>query len=92
MKPMTDTAPAATHEPLIQIGAERGRVQVATVEELTHLAASAKAKVRASALGWSILSKHEILALAWFADLFLEDGALPAPTAAKPAPPVISTL
>lgn len=80
------------HDPLIQIGSERGRIQAASAEELTALAAKAKARVRASASGWSLLSKHEILALAWFADLFLEDGALPAPAPAKPAPDVISNL
>ena len=61
-----------------------------TVEERTRMAATAKAKVKASARGWSMLSQQEIIALAWFADLFLEDGALAPPPSAKPEPAVIS--
>lgn len=63
-----------------------------TPDELTAIAARAKAKVKATARGWSMLSQVEILALAWIADQFLEDGALDAPTRAKPQPPVISKL
>lgn len=60
----------------------------------THVrrAARAKAKVKATARGWSMLSKDEILALAFIADVFLEDGALPTPAPAKSAPAVISNV
>jgi hypothetical protein len=56
------------------------------------LAARAKVKVKASARGWSMLSKDEIIALAFIADVFLEDGALPNPAPAKSAPAVISNV
>ena len=61
-----------------------------TVAELTRFAARAKAKVKASARGWSMLSQEEILALAWFADQFLEDAEPVQSAPARPAPPVIS--
>ncbi len=57
-----------------------------SITERTRLAAQAKARVKACARGWSMLSAIEVLALAWFADLFLEDGALPAPAPANPNP------
>jgi len=63
-----------------------------TAEELTQLAAEAKAKVKAKRMGWSMLSHLEVLALAWFADLFLEDGQLPDPAPPQPEPTVISQL
>lgn len=63
-----------------------------TVAERTRLAAQAKAKVKATARGWSMLSREAIEALAWFADLFLEDAALPMPSPAQPAPAVISNV
>ncbi len=63
-----------------------------SIAERTRLAARAKAKVKDSARGWSMLSAIEVLALAWFADLFLEDGALPEPAPAKPEPEVISNV
>lgn len=62
------------------------------VARMIALAARAKAKVKASARGWSMVSAEEIVALAFVADVFLEDGALPDPPPAKPEPPVISTL
>jgi hypothetical protein len=61
-----------------------------TAQELAEIAAVAKAKVKATARGWSMLSQVEILALAFIADVVLEDGALPEPAPAKPAPNVIS--
>lgn len=73
-------------------GARKGQSINCTVAELTELAATAKAKVKASARGWSMLSQREIIALAWLADLFLEDGALPVPPPAAPPPNVISEL
>ncbi|KMW60762.1 hypothetical protein AIOL_000927 [Candidatus Rhodobacter oscarellae] len=63
-----------------------------TAEELTRLAVRAKSKVKATARGWSMLSQHEVLALAWFADLLLEDGELVTPPPAKPEPAVISNV
>jgi len=63
-----------------------------TLDELTRLAVRAKSKVKASARGWSMLSQIEVLALAWFADLFLEDGELAPPPPAKPEPAVISNV
>lgn len=63
-----------------------------TAEELTRLAVRAKSKVKATKHGWSMLSQHEALALAWFADLFLRDGALPDPVPATPEPSVISHI
>lgn len=73
-------------------GASKGPSINCTVAELTELAATAKAKVKASARGWSMLSQREIIALAWLADLILEDGALPVPAPASPPPNVISEL
>ncbi len=61
-----------------------------TAPELTCLAARAKARVKASPRGWSLLSQVEIIALAWAVDLFLEDGELPPPPPAQPEPTVIS--
>lgn len=72
--------------------AKNGESISGTVTELTKLAATAKAKVKASARGWSMLSQREIIALAWLADLILEDGALPEPRPASPPPNVISEL
>lgn len=63
-----------------------------TAEELTRMAVRAKSKVKATARGWSMLSQHEVLALAWFADLLLEDGELVTPPPAKPEPAVISNV
>lgn len=62
------------------------------IETHVRRAARAKAKVKATARGWSMLSKDEIIALAFIADVFLEDGALPNPAPAKPAPAVISNV
>ncbi|MGD9918998.1 MAG: hypothetical protein AB7U46_13350, partial [Paenirhodobacter sp.] len=62
---------------IVTSGARKGTGINCTAAELTELAATAKAKVKASARGWSMLSQREIIALAWLADLFLEDGALP---------------
>lgn len=73
-------------------GACKGTSINGTVAELTELAATAKAKVKASARGWSMLSQREIIALAWLADLFLEDGALPEAAPSSPPPNVISEL
>jgi hypothetical protein len=60
------------------------------IETQVRRAARAKAKVKATARGWSMLSKDEILGLAFIANVFLEDGTLPTPAPAKPAPAVIS--
>lgn len=62
------------------------------LETNVRRAARAKAKVKATARGWSLLSKDEIIALAFIADVFLEDGALPTPSPAKSAPAVISNV
>ncbi len=56
------------------------------------VAARAKTKVKASARGWSLVTQEEILALAWIADVFLEDTALPEPTPGRPEPAVISNV
>ncbi len=63
-----------------------------TIDELARLAVRAKSKVKASARGWSMLSQIEVLALAWFADLFLKDGELAPSPPAKPEPAVISNV
>jgi len=63
-----------------------------TVDELTRITVRAKSKVKAAKNGWSMLSKIEVLALVWFADLFLEDGELAPPPPAKPEPAVISNV
>lgn len=62
--------------------------------ELTRLAAEAKTKVQAGPHGWEKLTAAEIIALAWFADLFLKNTTPdPKPTAApKPAPVAISDM
>lgn len=62
------------------------------IETYVRRAARAKTKVKATARGWSLLSREEIIALAFIADVFLEDGILPAPPPAKPAPAVISNI
>lgn len=59
---------------------------------MVALAARAKSKVKATARDWTVLSKEEIIALAFIADVFLEDGALPNPAPAKPTPAVFSNL
>lgn len=60
-----------------------------TAQELTDHVVRAKTKVKDQARGWSMLSQIEVIALAWFADLLIEDGQLiEAP--AKPEPEVIS--
>lgn len=41
--------------------------------EMTRLAALAKTKVKATARGWSMLSRDEIMALAFVTDLILVD-------------------
>lgn len=63
-----------------------------TAEALTRHAVRAKTKVKTQAKGWSILSQIEVLALAWLADLFLEDGELAPSPPAKPEPAVISNV
>lgn len=73
------------------LSASGGPEQI-TIDELTRLAVRAKSKVKASARGWSMLSQIEVLALAWFADLFLEDGELAPSPPAKPEPAVISNV
>lgn len=62
--------------------------KVLTVRERVALAARAKVKVKASARGWSMLSKDEIVSLAFVVDFFLEDGEIEGAGEA-PAPPVI---
>lgn len=62
------------------------------LSRMVVLAAQAKAKVKASARGWSMVTAEEIVALAFIADVFLEDAALPAPPPPAPAPNVISQL
>lgn len=65
------------------------------IVRMTALAAQAKAKVKATARGWSMVTAEEIVALAFIADVFLEDAASPAPQPVRPikgAPEVISTL
>ncbi len=57
---------------------------------IDRLAARAKARVKASPRGWSLLSQVEIIALTWAVDLFLEDGEMPPPPPAHPEPTVIS--
>ena len=70
-----------------------GGPEAVDVAEMVKLAAMAKAKVKRFARGWSQLSQLEILALVWFADLYLEDGALPAlPPAISEEPQRISDL
>ncbi len=59
---------------------------------LIALAPQAKTKIKATARGWSLVSRAEIEALAFVADLFLVDADLPSAPAAKPAPAVISDL
>lgn len=60
--------------------------------QLVALAARAKAKVKATARGWSMLSQQEIVALAFVADVFLEDAVLPQARGQTAEPEVISTL
>ena len=62
------------------------------IDELTRLAASAKSKVKANPRGWSLVTQEEIVALAWFADLFLENVDADPFGDAKPAPVVISDI
>lgn len=86
---------AQVPEPPAQFALGRsGGPKTASFDELIALAASAKTKVKAGPIGWSRVTQHEIVALAWFADLFLADAKrdAPAPTRARPAPPVISNV
>lgn len=50
-----------------------------TVHELTALAASGKRKVKSGRSGWVRVTPNETIAMAWFADLFLEDERHPDP-------------
>lgn len=63
-----------------------------TARDLTRLAVRAKSKVKATARGWSMLSRIEVLALARFADLFLEDGEPAPPPQVKTESAVISKV
>jgi hypothetical protein len=66
-----------------------------SIADMTVLAASAKTKVKSSARGWSMVTADEIIALAFIADLFLDDtGDAVIADARAPAaePPVISHL
>jgi hypothetical protein len=63
-----------------------------TVEELTGHVVTAKRKVKSSARGWSKLTQIELIALAWFADLFLEDDEAAAPIPAQPELTAISNV
>ena len=67
-------------------------MQQMTIPEMVAHAARAKARGKATARGWSMLSQQEIISLIFIADCFLEDGELPDPAPAKPEPPVISHL
>lgn len=62
--------------------------------ELTRLAAEAKTEVQTGPRGWERLSPDKIIALAWFADRFLQNAAPErAPAAApKSVPVAISNL
>lgn len=73
------------------LSASGGPAKIAAIDLARH-AMRAKTKVRASARGWSMLSQVEILALAWFADLFLEDENPADPPPEKLKPTVISEL
>lgn len=72
----------------VNLAASGGPASI-TVAELVSLAAQAKTKVKARARGASTLSLIEILALAWLADVILEDAELTnenqKPFAAEPA-------
>lgn len=59
---------------------------------MVELAASAKTKVKATARGWSMVTAEEIVALAFIADVFLEDAALPDALPPAQEPDVISRL
>lgn len=54
--------------------------------ELTRLAAEAKTEVQAGPRGWERLSPVKIIALAWFADRFLQNAAPVSKPAATPKP------
>jgi hypothetical protein len=63
-----------------------------TPERMAGLAAVAKTKVKSSARGWSMLSRQEIVSLAFVADLILEDVTLAGALVAAPENPPISEL
>ncbi len=57
-----------------------------------RMSSSARWPLKASARGWSLVSRAEIEALAFIADLILEDADLAEAASGHPAPPVISPL
>ena len=67
-----------------------GGPECITLEDITRIATQAKTRVKQSGRGWSVLSQLEIIALAWFADLFLQDITLQPRMPGKPEPTVIS--
>ena len=77
--------------PIILNLSKFGGPEAISVEELTHMAVRAKSKVKDKPkTGWSLLSHHEIIAMAWLLDLLFEDVAGNTPPPAKPEPAVIS--
>ena len=63
------------------------------IEQMVALASRAKTKIKAHNNGWSLVSKEEIIALAFIADIMLED-YIPTdpPVALKPQPKIISEV
>lgn len=78
-------------QPIMMDLTKFGGPEAISIEALTHIATRAKTKVKENPKrGWSLLSHHEILAMAWLLDLIFEDMAGSAPPPAKPEPQVIS--
>ncbi|MFS4437874.1 hypothetical protein ACMA5I_06650 [Paracoccaceae bacterium GXU_MW_L88] len=66
------TAEITEQERVFDLSASGGPRSV-TLGQMMALAAQAKTKVKDHARGWSLLSQTEVIALAFVADLLLED-------------------
>lgn len=78
-------------QPIMMDLTKFGGPKAISVEELTHVAVRAKTRGKAHpAIGWSVLSHREVLAMIFVLDAIFEDCDLAAPPPAKSEPQVIS--
>ena len=76
-----------TDAPIILNLSKFGGPEAISVADLTHMAARAKTKVKENPKrGWSLLSHHEVLAMAWLLDLIFKDVTPAAPPPPHPNP------
>ena len=75
----------------ITINLSKFGLEPMSVEELTLLAVRAKTRIKANpAIGWSLPSKIETVAMAFVLDHYFTDCELPAPAKGKAPPKVYS--